>query len=469
MTTTSRTNHGAPPPARLGSGSSSFCEPPTPPGGWWFGNLLGMRADPLGYLARVARDHDGIVKLRLRKDVVYLVSEPDLIKELLIDHGAKYRKNTRYKFLQRVLGQGLLLSEGESWRSQRKVVQPFFTPKGIAERAADVARIAEEVAESWRPLAGSGAPLETEAAFSRLAQRQALQFIVGSMHERVADAIAEQVEISVNNWPERPRGRFGGLKPPNLRRLARLKRSIEVTDEFFFGFIEEFRTHPTDDAGMLPALVAAQDESRPLAERDQHLRDQLVTLFLAAFETSASGLCWTMYLLDKHRDVRDRVEGEVARVLAGRPPAADDLPKFEYLDRVISESLRLYSPIHSLSRVALEDDTIGGYQIPAGSTVMVSLYATHRLPRHWPDPDRFDPDRFLPERSEGRNRYAYIPFAIGHRSCMGARQATVNAMINIATITQRYRLTLAPGHPVEPDARTTMRPKHGMKMLLEAR
>lgn len=444
-------------------------EPPTPPGDWWFGNLLDMRADPLGYLARVARDFGGIVKLRFKKNTVYLVSEPDLIKELLIDHGRKYRKNTRYQFMRRVLGQGLLLSEGETWRAQRKTAQPFFTPKGIAERTGDIARIAAEVADSWRPLADSGEPLETEAAFSRLAQRQALQFIVGPLHEPVADAIAHEVEISVNAWPERPHGRLGGLKPPNPWRLARLKHSLDRTDALFFGMIDQFRARPTDDAGMLPALVDALDPGWTRQQQNQRLRDQLVTLFLAAFETSASGLCWTMYLLDQHPDVLARVEEEVDRILGGRAPTADDLPRFEYLDRVISESLRLYSPIHSLSRIALEDDTIGGYPIPAGSTVMVSLYATHRLPNHWPDPDRFDPDRFLPERSAGRHRYAYIPFAIGHRACLGGKQAMVNATINIATIVQRYRLRLAPGHRVEPDPRTTMRPKFGMNMLLERR
>ena len=444
-------------------------EPPSPPGDWWFGHLLEMRKSPMKFLAATARDFGGIVKLRFRKDIVYLVSEPDLVKELLIDHGSKYRKNTRYKFLQRVLGQGILLSEGEAWRKQRKTAQPFFTPKGIAGRSPDVARIAREVVESWRDHAATGEPMEVEHAFSRLAQRQALQFIVGPMHEERASEMAEQVERSVKNWPQRVRGRFGGLRPPAVGRLLRLKKSIEKIDSIFYDFIDACRSAPTDEAGLLPALVEAQDESEPLEMRNKQLRDQLVTLFLAAFETSASGLCWTMYLLDRHRDIRQKVYDEVDRELEGRTPSAAELPKLKYLDRVISESLRLYSPIHSLSRVALEDDTIGGYAIPKDSTMMVSLYATHRLPQHWPEPERFDPDRFLPERSKGRHRYAYIPFAIGHRNCMGSVQAIVNAKINIATIAQRYTLKLAPGQRIEPEARTTMRPRFGMRMIVESR
>ncbi len=448
-------------------------EPPSPPEDRIYGHLLDMRADPLGYLARVARDYDGIVKLRFKRDIVYLVSEPELIKELLVDHGSRYRKNTRYKFMQKVLGQGLLLSEGEVWRAQRRVAAPFFTPRAINERAGEVAQIAEQIADTWRDHAATGEPLETEAAFSRLAQRQALRFSVGTLYEPLADAIAEQVEIAVRNWPERPRGRFASLKPPPILRIARLSRSIDRTRALFHeliarGRVNETKPHP-EPAGMLPALIAAQDQSRPIEERDQELCDQLVTLFLAAFETSASGLCWTMYLLDQHPDVRARVVEEIDRVLDGRPVTIDDLARLENLDRVISESLRLYSPIHSLSRVALEDDTIGGYPIPAGSTVMVSLHATHRLPHHWPDPDRFDPDRFLPENSQGRHRYAYIPFAVGHRACIGGAQAVVNAKINIATMMQRYLFHLDPMQRVEMDPRTTMRPKYGLRMRLEAR
>ena len=444
-------------------------EPPSPPEDWWFGHLLEMRKSPMKFLAATARDYGGIVKLRFRKNIVYLVSEPDLVKDLLIDHGSKYRKNTRYKFLQRVLGQGLLLSEGEAWRKQRKTAQPFFTPKGIAGRSPDVARIAEEVVESWRDHAASAEPMDVEHAFSRLAQRQALQFIVGPMHEERADAMATQVEISVKSWPVRVRGRFGGVRPPAVGRLLRLKKSIEKIDSLVYDFIDTYRSAPTDEAGLLPALVAAQDKVEPLEMRNKQLRDQIVTLFLAAFETSASGLCWTMYLLDQHRDVRQRVYDEIDRELEGRTLTAAELPKLKYLDRVISESLRLYSPIHSLSRVALEDDTIGGFAIAKGSTMMVSLYATHRLPTHWPEPERFDTDRFLPQRSAGRHRCAYIPFAIGHRNCMGSVQAVVNAKINIATIAQRYMLKLAPGQKIEPEARTTMRPRFGMKMIVEER
>jgi len=448
-------------------------EPPSPPEDRVYGHLLEMRADPLNYLARIAREYGGIVKLRFKRDFVYLVSEPDLIRELLIDNGSRYRKNTRYKFMQKALGQGLLLSEGEVWRAQRRVAAPFFAPKAINERADEVVEIAEQVADSWRDHAATGEPLETEAAFSRLAQRQALRFSVGKLYEPFADEIAKNVEIAVSNWPERPRGRFASLKPPPILRIARLSRSIKRIRALFREIITAGRANHAkanpEPAGMLPALIEAQDASRPLAERDEELCDQLITLFLAAFETSASGLCWTMHQLDQHPDVRTQVVEEVDRVLEGRPVTVDDLPRLECLDRVISESLRLYSPIHSLSRVALEDNSIGGYPIPAGSTVMVSLYATHRLPHHWPDPDRFDPDRFLPEKSEGRNRYAYIPFAVGHRACIGGRQAIVNAKINIATMTQRYLFHLDPTQRVEMDPRTTMRPKYGMRMRLEGR
>jgi cytochrome P450 len=199
---------------------------------------------------------------------------------------------------------------------------------------------------------------------------------------------------------------------------------------------------------------------------DKALRDQLLTLFFAGHETSSTSLTWLHYLIWKHADVRERLCAEVADVLGGRLPTADDLGRLEYTERVINETLRLYSPIHSISRVALEDDVLGGYRIPAGTMLYVSLYATHRLAAHWPDPDRFDPDRFLPERMAKRPRFAFIPFAAGHRNCVGASMAMVELKLSVAQIAQRFVLDLAPGHRVEMAAGTTMHPRYGMQMTI---
>jgi enediyne biosynthesis protein E7 len=220
-------------------------------------------------------------------------------------------------------------------------------------------------------------------------------------------------------------------------------------------------------AGLVKLLV---DGSRAQGDEfnDQSLRDQLLTVFFAGHETTATSLSWIHYLLDENPDSRRKLRAEIDEVLGGRVPTNADLDRLVYTEQVINEALRLYSPIHSLSRVALEDDTLGGYHIPAGATIYVSLYATHRLPSLWPDPDRFDPERFTKNLIERRPRFAFIPFAAGHRNCVGASTAIVELKLAVAMIAQRYELTVAPGHRVEGHAGTTMHPRYGMNMLIRA-
>jgi cytochrome P450 len=199
---------------------------------------------------------------------------------------------------------------------------------------------------------------------------------------------------------------------------------------------------------------------------DRSLRDQILTLFFAGHETTASTLTWLHYLLSQHPDVRRKMHDEISRVQGSGEPTMESLNALTYTDQVINETLRLYSPIHSISRVALEDDTIGGYFIPAGAMIYVSLYATHRLAQVWPQPDRFDPERFRPEAEASRPRFAFIPFAAGHRNCVGASAAAVETKLAAVLLAQRYVLDLAPGQRVACAAGTTMHPRYGMKMRI---
>ena len=193
----------------------------------------------------------------------------------------------------------------------------------------------------------------------------------------------------------------------------------------------------------------------------------MLTLFVAAFETTATSLCWTMYALDKYPLIKNKVYQEVSNIIGKCVPTAELLNQLDYTENVVKESLRLYSSIHSVSRVALEDNIIGGYTIPKGKTVTVSFYATHRMPEYWENPHTFDPDRFTKERSVGRSRFAYLPFSAGHRSCIGSYMATMQSKLIIALIAQRYQLSLLQGHKIEAQAATTMRPKYGVKMNIE--
>lgn len=424
------------------------------------------------FFTNVATTYGGIARIRFgRNNYSYLVSEPALIRELLIDKRASYMKNVRYKMLRRVLGEGLLLSEGAEWTRQRKIVQPAFRPQELLAQldwsSLAVSRFLDRL-ESKVSQAGSinGSAIDIEPHFARLAQLLAGTWLMGEPFRKRADRVADIFESATSVWPEPPRSAWSSYRIPNPRKVLKLKRAFKEFDQCIFEIIEEYRNQSEVALGIMPLLVDGHQRETGQALSNQQLRDQLVTLFIAAHETSASAQCWIHYLLSLHPDVRARMYSEVDAVLEGRLPTAKDLDQLQYVGQVIQEALRIYSPIHSLSRVAVEDNTIGGYHIPKGGTVIVSLFATHRLPEYWENPEAFDPERFTEEQIAKRASFAYIPFAAGHRNCIGGTMATIQSKIIVSQIAQRFTLDLAPGHPVEMMPSTTMRPRFGMKVYV---
>ena len=268
------------------------------------------------------------------------------------------------------------------------------------------------------------------------------------------------------NWPEMMDLKSSLLKPKNLKKEINFRRALVHLNKCVYGLLDEYPEIIENDIGFLKHLIAEGDVRKSIKKNRRSLRDQVLTLFVTAFETTATSLCWTMYVIDKYPEVKQRIYEEVKDVLGGQTPTAELLNKLDYTEKVIKESLRLYSSVHSFSRVALEDHLIGGYKVPKDMTIIVSSYVTHRLPEYWDDPNRFDPNRFDKERSVGRSRFAYIPFAAGHRNCIGSYMAIMQSKLIVTLIAQRttHNLSLTPGHKVEPQAATTMRPKYGIKM-----
>ena len=441
--------------------------PPGPRGLPWFGNLGELRANPMAFFTRIAREYGGIASFRYGRETTYLVSSPALIRELLIDNRDKYRKNTRYKAMQRILGQGLLLSEGSVWKAQRLTAQPSFRPSQLKRQVEWMADVTDEFLELLDAQVGAGA-LDMHREFLRLAQRISGMLTLGPRFAARAEELFEISERIRRAWPAPPRGLLGSFRVPSPLRLRRLERSLGELDALVLRIIAEERDTAGEDESILGRIVRSSErDGRRFT--DAELRDQVVTLIVAGYETTAATLSWTHYLLDLHPQVRERLEREVDEVAGNRPITRELLDELPLTERILQESLRLYSPIHSLSRVALEDNHIGGYLIPKGSTVVVSLHATHRLPECWKDPDAFDPDRFLAERASERPNHAYIPFAAGHRNCIGGTLAMLETKLILASIARRFRLALVPGFPVEPCAGTTMFPRHGMMMTVERR
>ncbi|MCC7547748.1 MAG: cytochrome P450 [Burkholderiales bacterium] len=442
---------------------------PAPRGLPYFGCIAPLRRNPMEFFRRIALRFGGIARVPLQaRRSLFLVSEPKLIKELLLDHRARLMKNTRYPAMQRLLGQGLLLSEGEDWRRLRLLTQSAFKPTELRRQVNWMGGYVARYLEGWKRNTESGAALDAELEFLRLTQLLAGILVIGPRFEAEAEEMFAITEAIKNSWPVPPRGILSGLRKPSPERAQRLEAACSDLDRLVQHFIDRQHKATTEEGGILGMLKAAA-EKEGQAFTDKELRDQVVTLFFAGYETSAASMCWTHYLLSAHPRMRERLLREVDEQLGGRTPAGEDLERLEYVERVLQESLRIYSPIHSLSRVAIEDCPVGGFVLRKDSTAVVSLYATHRLPDYWPDPERFDPERFTPEACAGRYGLAYIPFAVGHRNCIGGTLAMMEGKLILAQVAQRYLLDLAPGQRVEAMAATTMRPRHGMRMHVRAR
>jgi cytochrome P450 len=430
--------------------------------------LNGLLRDPMKFWSNIANRYGGIARVPLMKGhVAYLVSDPDLLYELLVTNRNKYRKNIRYRAAVELFGHGLLLNEGDAWKRQRLMSQPAFKADYIAEQVPWMVQLTAKFLDGWRALAAERRVRDVDADFLDLSQTLAGYYLMGPGFEPIADRFCRAAIAVKDAWPLPPRSVLKLLRRRGDGWTESLAEAVRDIDVCITEYLVAERRRDFAGAGLVKMLV---DGSRAQGDEfnDKSLRDQILTVFFAGHETTATSLSWIHYLLDKNPDARRKLRAEIDGVLGGRAPTNDDLDRLVYTEQVINEALRLYSPIHSLSRVALEDDTLGGYHIPAGATIYVSLYATHRLPSLWPDPDRFDPERFTKDLVERRPRFAFIPFAAGHRNCVGASTAVVELKLAVAMIAQRYELTVAPGHRVEGAAGTTMHPRYGMNMLIRA-
>ncbi len=416
----------------------------------------------------IANRYGGIARVPLMNGrVTYLVSDPDLLYELLITNRHNYRKNIRYRAAVELFGRGLLLNEGDAWKRQRLLSQPVFKTDHVAAQVPWMAEVTAKFLARWQKHAAERRVSDVDADFLQLSQLLAGYYLMGPGFQRIAERFCSAAIVIKDNWPRPPRSIAQLVRRRGDGWTDELAAAVRDIDSCMKEYLEAERRNDFAGAGLVKLLV---DGSRAQADEfdDRSLRDQLLSVFFAGHETSATSLSWIHYLLDEHPDVRVKLRAEVDRVLAAPRADGADLDALTYTEQVINEALRLYSPIHSISRVAVTDDMLGGYHIPAGATMYVSLYATHRLPTLWPDPDRFDPDRFTADKAERRPRFAFIPFAAGHRNCVGASTALVELKLAVAMIAQRYELTLAPGHRVEGVAETTMRPRYGMNMNIRA-
>jgi len=416
-------------------------------------------------LTAVAREFGGICRVPIRGKFLYVVSDPDLLKEMLVSKRQNYMKNIRYRHIQALLGQGLLLSEAVEWRRQRVITQPAFKPEAVDAQTPWMGELTDRFLDRWRTHADRGETIDVEPEFGRLAQLLAGRYLLGEPFDAIADEFCQIAADVKRHWPQAPRNLVSALMPQSKRKLAQFDAAIAALDRCIGGYIRRHRATDFRDCGVLSRLVSSSRADGNEFD-DRSLRDQISTLFFAGHETSATALCWIHWALSNHPVIREKLRREVVGAFGERLATAAELHELRFTTQVIEESLRLHSPIHSISRVALVDDTVGGFHIPAGATVCVSMYAIHRLEHLWPEPEAFIPSRFEAKQVAARSRFAYLPFAAGHRNCIGAGQAMLELKLIVARIAQRFVLDLAPRQKIEPAPGTTMYPRYGMKMRI---
>jgi len=425
-----------------------------------------FRRDPLNLLLDSAREYGDVVHLKFGPQDVYLLSHPDYVRDVLVTNNRNFVKSRGLEMAKKFLGESLLTSEGEFHRRQRRLAQPAFHRQRINAYAAVMTDYAVQTRQRW----ASGETLDVWQEMMRLT----LAIVGKTLFDADVEAEASQIGAAITSIMqlfERITNPLAGLLdklplPSNIRWLKAKQRM----DSTIYRIINERRASGVDRGDLLSMLLLAQDEEGDGGSMtDTQLRDEAMTLFVAGHETTANALTWTWYLLSQHQDVEAKLHEEIDAVLAGELPTADDVAKLRYTEMVLAESMRLYPPAWTLGRRVLSDYQVGDYVIPANSIVLMSPWVMHHDARYFPEPFTFDPERWTAEARESRPKFSYFPFGGGPRVCIGEQFAWMEGVLLIATIAQQWQMRLAPGHRVETRPMITLRPRYGMRMVVEAR
>ena len=431
-----------------------------------FGSVFEPKGDSIRYLTKCAREYGDIVFFRFLGVPACFVNRPDYIESVLVTQNNNFVKSKDYRAMRRVLGNGLLLSEGEFWRRQRKLIQPAFHQGRIAAYSEIMVGYTERMLASW----SDGQTLDIHEAMMRLT----LGIVAKTLFDADVSREAEDVDAALSVLM----GKF--LRQAGLALLLPawvplptsqlLKRAVSRLDKVIYGIIEQRRASGQLSGDLLSVFLQVQDDEG-IGMTDRQLHDEIMTLFLAGHETTANVLSWTWFLLGQNPEVEEKLIEELGRVLGGRVPTPADLPQLVYTDTVLRESMRLYPPVWVIGRRALAPFRLGEYELPADTNVLISQLIIHKDARYFPEPERFNPDRWSASDPRGvaLPRFAYFPFGGGPRVCIGAGFGMMEAVLLLATIAQQFRIQIVPGQTVKMQPTVTLRPRNGIPVTLKRR
>lgn len=448
----------------------AYNEIPTPKEKHWlFGNAILMKNEPVKVLRKFIAENGGMLRLTLPFRRVVVITKPDSLRSILLENNKLYRKSMAYDMLKLLLGNGLLTSEGDFWKKQRRLIQPAFGKKKLEELTLVM------VAETEKSVARLQNAAEKNDIVDILAEMNALtlDIISKSMFssgvEDKAQIVGEEITRLNNYAVDKINSPFPipHWIPTPLNRKER--KSLDTLDKVIFEIINTRRKSKEQKDDLLSMLLDVQDEDTGERMSDQQLRDEVMTIFIAGNETSSNALTWTLYLLSQNPDIEKRFVQEIKERFTDKPITTQNIMEFHYSRMILEESMRLYPPAWIVGRRPLEDVEIEGYQIPKDTNILMPVFYLHKSPLYWQEPDKFDPERFAPETRNNIDRFVYLPFGGGPRMCIGNHFAMLEMQIVITMLYSRFTFEMQKDFAVELDPLITLRPKNGLMMKVTKR
>ncbi|MDP8923724.1 MAG: cytochrome P450 [Chloroflexota bacterium] len=430
------------------------------------GHLRELSREPLNFLQMCAREYGDFVPLKFGTKRAVFLNRPEFIEYVLVTNHRNFIKGPVVRGLRRLLGNGLVTSDGEFWLRQRRLTQPAFHRERVVAAGDALVRRTERMVATWP----DGEVRELYRELARLTLANVAEVLFGADVGGEADAVAAALTTLAGEQSTAQVSSLLSLLPgwiPTPGNL-RVRRAVRRLDGIIGGIISRRAASKERRDDLLAILLRAREED-PVVMTDRQLRDEALTFLLAGHDTTALALSWTWYLLAQHPEAEANLLAEVRATVGGRSPAVADLPRLKYADGVVSEALRLYPPSWALARVAIRDCELGGHPIPAGTIVLMSQWVMHRDPRYFDRPEAFDPDRWAGELSGRLPKCAYFPFGAGPRLCIGNLFAQMEANLLLATIAQRFHVVPVPSHPVTPRPDIVLRPERGVQVVLRRR
>ncbi len=443
-------------------------EIPTYHGKGWFGFASEIIENIAENTQALEEEYGDFYRVKGLAKPFYAIFRPSIIKYVLQTNAKNYKKSIAYDQLKIALGNGLVTSEGDFWRKQRRMAQPAFYKERLVALFDMMAAISTDYVQDLEAKLETNKSLEISQEMMTVTADIALQTLFsandyGNQEEmyRIMVSVQEYVIKRVNQPFKIPLQYING----NHRQFLREKA---VFDDLIYRVIQERRSSKEQRNDLLAMLLDATDVDTGEGMSDEQLRDEAITIFSAGHETSANALSWTLYLLSQQPEIAAKIRAEANEVFGDKVPSFQDLHRLNYTKQVVEEGMRLYPPAHALGRENLSDDVLDGVPVAKGSVAFINIYALHRSPKYWEEPERFNPDRFAPEQVKARPKLTYMPFGAGARMCIGNHFAMMEMQLLLAMLVQKFNFRLDESHPIETQPLITLKPKHGIKLFVNA-